>query len=249
MLVPSDRKGSWGRPGRAVSAALFAALVCCLPSAARALEDAPAEGVGKVRLEGIVVRPVNPDRAAGKRVTVVLGETAKKRRELVVALPVRAGSEASDLVARGGTREIRRSLTGQSERYDEWVRTGLVEGSTRAPGGIVVLEQAVCGVEVSCPREVPAGQAITIEVVGTGKAVDVWDAWLVYPAAASCPGEGPTPDGSRYEQQTLKGGAKSGAKKLTASFNTYPADRGKLLGVCIARSQSEEKGVLWVQVK
>jgi len=250
MLVPSNRKGSWGRPCRAVRATLVAAALCCLPSAARALEDAAAEGAGKIRIEGVVVRPVSPDRTAGKPVTVVLGETAKSRRELVVALPVRAGSEASDLVARGGTREIQRSLTGQAERYDEWVRAGLVEESARAPGGIVVLEQAVCGVEVSCPREVPAGQTITIEIVGTGEAVDVWDAWLVYPAVNVCPGKGPTPDGSRYEQQTLKVGAKAGgAKKLTASFNTFPADRGKLLGVCIARSQSEDKGVLWVQIR
>jgi hypothetical protein len=250
MLVPSNRKDSRGRPGRKVSVALLAALACGLPSAARAQEDAPAEGVGKVRIEGVVVRPVNPDRTAGKPVTVILGETAKNRREFTVALPVRAGSEASDIMARSGTLEVQQSLTSQSERYNEWVRAGLVEKSTRTPSGIVVLEQAVCGLEVSCPREVPAGQAITIEVVGTGEAVDLWNAWLVYPAVGDCPGEGPTPDGSRYEQQSLKGGAKSGgAKKLTVSFNTFPADRGKLLGVCVARSQSEDKGILWVQVK
>jgi hypothetical protein len=229
---------------------LVAAALWGLPSAALSMEDGPAEGAGKVRIEGVVVRPIDPQKPAGEPVTVILGETERSRRELVVALPVGAGSRASDLAAQAGTREVERSLTGQAERYDEWVREGLRQESTRTPGGIVVLEQALSGIEVSCPREAAAGEAITIEVTGVGDAVDTWDAWLVYPAAGDNPGDGPTPDGSRYDQQSLKAGAKAGgAKKLTATFNTYPADRGRLLGVCVARSESEEKRVIWVQVR
>ena len=95
-----------------------------------------------------------------------------------------------------------------------------------------------------------AGGEITIEVTGVGDADDTWNTWLVYPAAGDGPGTGLSSDGSRYEQQTLKTGAKAGgAEKLSATFITFPGDRGKLLGVCIARNECEDKRVLWVQIR
>ncbi len=228
---------------------LAAAVLWGLPSAARGMEDEPAEGVQKARVEGVVVVPTDPRKAAGKPVTVILGETEKSRREFKVAFPVGEGADASSLEARTGTREIRETATSRDERYETWVSEGRREESAGPSSGIVVLAQVVSGLEISCPREVSAGEKITLEVTGVGQVDDTWDTWLVYPVAAGNPGDGPTPDGSRYEQQTLKVGAKLGGAKLSAIFTTYKADKGKLLGVCVAREKSADKRVLWVRVK
>jgi len=250
MSTASARKGSLHRPGLVSLLALAAAAVWGLPPAARGMEDEPAADTGKVRIEGAVTRPVGPQESAGKPVVVILGETRKSRRTLVTALPMGAGYKASTLAARGGVREVEKSITSQFERYDEWVKAEDWEEVVLGSGGVLVLEQAMSGIEVSCPRDVSAGGKIIVEVEGVGTADDTWDAWLVYPLAGDNPGEGPTPDGSRYEQQVLKTGAKAGgAKKLTAAFKTYPADKGKLLGVCVKRAKSDEKRVFWVQVR
>jgi len=242
MSAASARKGSW--------LALAVAAIWGLPPAAQGMEDKPAEDTGKVRIEGVVVRPVGPEESAGKPVVVILGETKRSRRKLVTALPMGAGYKASALAARGGVREVEKSITSQGERYNEWVKAEDWEDVVIGSGGVLVLEQALSGIEVSCPREVSAGGKIIVEVVGVGSADDTWECWLVYPLAGDNPGEGPTPDGSRYEQQGLKTGAKAGgAKKLTAAFGTFPADKGKLLGVCIKRAESDEKRVFWVQIR
>lgn len=261
MLGTHVRKGSSARRGRhrgAVGAKLVAAAVLlALPSAAQDRDeeeeegDAPAGDVQKAEVQGVVVRPVVPDKPSGQPVTVILGETARSRRELVVALPVGAGSKASGLEARAGTREIESSLTGGEERYDAWVRGSLREESVRAPGGIVVLAQVASGLEISCPREVQAGEAITLEVSSVGEVDDTWKAWLVYPCAADHPGDGPLRDGSRYEEQSLTAGDRrvGEKRKHTATFTTFPADRGKLLGVYVERQDGGEKQSLWVNVK
>ncbi len=250
MSRASARKGSWGRRGRAAWLILAAAVVGGLPSAARGMEDEDAGDAGKVKIQGVVVRPNDPLNPSRRPVTVILGETKKGRRKLVTALPVDAGSKASELTARGGTHEVHMSLTSQTERYDEWIFAERMKEFVTTSGGTIVLDQALSALEISCPREVTAGAAINVELTGVGDAIDTWDTWLVYPAAGDNPGDGPTPDGSRYEQQTLETGAEAGGKsRLTATFKTYPADTGKLLGVCITRSESDEKAVIWVRVK
>ena len=138
MQAASVRKGFRGRPGWAASRALAAAILWSLPSAAQDIGDKPAGDAGKVKIEGVVVRPTDPLKTSPKLVTVVLGETRGKRRQLMVALSVGAGSKASGLSARGGTHEVERSLTSQTERYDEWVRAGREEESVRTFGGIEI---------------------------------------------------------------------------------------------------------------
>jgi len=240
----------WQRRPGLVSWLALAAALSAFPPVAQAMEDEPAAGTGKVRIEGAVVRPVDPKESAGNPVVVILGETDRSRRRLVTALPLGAGPKAYGLAARAGIREVEKSLTSQTERYDEWVDREDWEEALIGSGGVIVLEQALSGIEVSCPSEVSAGGKITVEVKGVGTAVDTWEAWLVYPLAGDRPGEGPTPDGSRYEQQDLKTGAEASmGKKLTAAFRTYPADKGKLLGVCIKRSKCEENRVFWVKVR
>jgi hypothetical protein len=230
--------------------ALAAAVLLGLPSTARGAGDEPAGDARKVKIEGVVVRPTHPQRTPRKLVTVILGETEKGRRVLVTALSIDAGAKASRLSAQSGTKEVQSSLINRGEIYDEWVRTQLKKISADESGGSIVLDQALSSIEVFCPHEVSGGEAIVIEVTGVGDVNDSWDTWLVYPSAGDKPGEVLSPDGSRYEQQTLEAGAKTGGgKKLTASFNTFPADKGKLLGVCIARRESMEKRVLWVRIR
>ena len=146
MSAVSARKGSLDRPGLVSWLALAAAALWGLPPAAQGMEDEQAADPGKVRIEGAVLRPVGSEESAGKPVVVILGETDKSRRELVTALPMGAGYKASALAARGGVREVEKSIISQAERYDEWVDREDWEEVAIGSGGVLVLEQALSGI-------------------------------------------------------------------------------------------------------
>jgi hypothetical protein len=151
-------------------------------------------------------------------------------------------------------KEIRPFYGGRDDLYREWI---LTKDKRTAKPCSIKMAAATSRVSLRCPREVQGGRPITVEVDHVGNRQITWHAYIIYP----CPVDGYAdeatnrslvrPDSGRYELMTFAAGAKiRGAKKKTLYFSTYPADKGKYLGVRVENPKRSEDGhTFWVRIK
>jgi hypothetical protein len=225
-------------------AVCLAAVFPARPSAAGSGGEEPAAS-----LSSALLRPADPRRSDATPRAVILGETERDRRRFVIALPVGAGAKAAPSAAREGIRRAHASYVARKERVHEWASRELLETEDVSEVGAIALTQLSSALEVSCPRRVPAGQPIVVTLKSVGTADAEWHVSLVYP---TCGDRLRLPDGGRYETETLQVGDRVGGEERvhTVRFRTYPADRGRMLGVRIERSARAEDGAtLWLALQ
>ncbi len=231
----------------AVAAGVLAAVPAACQEGGEGLPD--GDVVANVTVEGVVLQPPRPDKPDARLVSVILGETKRGGRKLIIALPVKGGARQAAEAAEAGTDEAKSTYVMEEERVQEWARRELVETSRLSQVGMIELSELSSRIELTCPRQVNAGEVVVLRVKSVGNFDDVWKASLVYPTSDD---RLIFPDGGRYETQSLSVGDKVGGKErvVTARFTTYPADRDRTLGVRIERSARAEDGVtLWVKVR
>jgi hypothetical protein len=224
---------------------------------ARGQDDEEPQGDSKSETISIGVSSTAPGRGDPIRDVIIVQPDKTGRRRVPFA--VRTGTSerlAMDDAARA-MEEIAPMLGAQEEQYIDWVHGTIDTDAERVKPGAVRLKALQSKLEITCPKEVDAGNPIAIRVRGTGNVNIIWHAGLIYPCDTDACGDelynrpAFLPDNGQYEIQDIESGkAVEGADAKVASFNTYGADRGTYLGVRVENPLHPEDGLtFWVSVR
>lgn len=223
-----------------VAAVLAWSYGACAEEPAEAKEP---EGAARTSVVNVAISPEPARPGEGNVVSIVLAPISETRRRWVPVAPsVWTGTKRAFVEAAKASREIASSYGASEDVYKSWALGELRLLPQAVRGGVLEVSELASSLEISCPREVRAGEDITLHVKSTGEMDTTWVVSLIYP------------DGSRYEVQELSAGKKlpGGEKGRTnvIQFKTFPADAGGLLGVRVERQEYSEDGwTFWVEVR
>ena len=175
--------------------------------------------------------------------------------------PVHQGKSYGESVKAASTEaaeaksEIRSTVGGEEERYAEWLRLSAEErGKTLL--ATLKLTEFESRLEVACEKFTPAGESMKLYVLSTGGADARWNVCLLHPESSEAKWDACAPydtGGLRYDCRELIAGKRvlGGKPRIDViEFDTYPADRGKLLGVLVEyAAYTAHSHTFWVKVR
>lgn len=273
---PSGRRGLLSAIAPAVFA--FTALtMVCVTARAQEVQDEVAsefpEGAPKATVAGVTVEPGDVEAGdlevgvGGKRILLLGaeirqvpdkkdGRIVKRERELHIGKSFSEGVKSA--AARTGTRptagarEAKRSKLPR--RRVGWDIGGRETVTT--PLATLRLTQLESKLDLACQKTVTAGEPIKLYLKSTGGADLKWRVCLVHPGRSGIRWdiEAPYTGAIRYGCREIMAGKEilggKIAKIKVLLFETYPADRGKLLGILIEKPDyTEFQHTFWVKVE
>lgn len=251
-----------------LSASAFALVTLCIPARAQERQEEEAasefpEGVARAEVAGVEVEPAGAEAGIeGKRILLLGAEMKQepkkkeRRRELHIGTSfdegvARAGSEAA-----AAKKEIISTAGSEDWLYAEWVRGISGVDVTTTPLAALRLTQFESKLELACEKTVTAGEPIRLYVRSAGGADSNWRVCLVRPdsTAARWDIERPYAGAVKLETRDITAGGEvlggGKGKVRVISFDTYPAERGKLLGILVEKPDyTEFQHTFWVRLE
>ncbi len=221
------------------------------------------EGTARAELSGAILEPGEAGVGAIGRKVLLLGsemqqeaEGGERARPLHIGKSIAESLKAAGREADVVKAEIMSAAGSEDILYAEWLRgvSGIQMRTT--PLATLRVTQLESKLELACEKTVVAGEPIKLYVKSVGGADLTWRVFLVYPdsTASKWDLERAYTGAIRYHAQDISAGKKilGGVKgKIrTITFDTYPADRGKLLGILVVKPDyAEFQHTFWVKVQ
>jgi hypothetical protein len=236
------------------------------------------EGAPKATVAGVTVEPAGAEAGdaeagdaevgvGGKRILLLGaeirqmadkrdGRIVKRERALHIGQSFSEGVKAAaarDAAAKAGTRS---TAGGRAARYSERPRGVAGPETETTPLATLRLTQLESKLDLACAKTVIAGEPIKLYLKSIGGADSKWRICLVHPGRSAIRWdiEAPYTGAVRYGCREIVAGKESlGGKKgkiKVLLFDTYPAERGKLLGILVEKPDyTEFQHTFWVKVK
>ena len=270
------RAGAFGRGLlSAIAPAVFAftaLTMVCVPARAQEEQDELAsdfpEGAPKATVAGVTVEPGDVEAGVRGEQILILGAEirqevdkrdgliVKRSRELHIGQSFSEGVKAAGARAAAAKAGTRSTAGGKGARYSDRPRGVAGPETETTPLATLRLTQFESKLDLACEKTVFGGEPIKLYVKSTGGADSKWRVCLVLVGRSAIRWdiEAPYTGAVRYGVREITAGKERlGGKKAKIKvllFNTFPADRGKLLGILVEKPDYTEcQHTFWVKVK
>jgi hypothetical protein len=255
--------GSAHRQALAVLIGLAAAWAPALAQEAGAGLDDGEEGVAEfpagaaeAEVGGVAVEPGDPEPGAdGEPISLICAEVTDRGREVHHGKSFSESVKAAGHEAAAAKTEIRSVAGAEEELYVEWLK-GIADIEVKStPLATLRLTQSESKLRIACEEEVTAGRPIRLFLESVGDVDAKWRISVLRPetSRARWDLEALHAGSLKYDSleiiagKRLLGEPKSRIKVI--SFDTYPVDRGELLGVIVEKPDyTEFQHIFWVEV-
>ena len=220
------------------------------------------EGTSKAEVAGVEVEPAGAGVGReGERILLLGAEMKQELKKKERRRELHIGTSFSEGVARAGSeaaaaKEVMSTVGSEEWLYAEWVRGMSGVDVKTTPLAALRLTQFESKLELACQKTVTAGEPIRLYMRSAGGADSNWRVCLVRPdsTASRWDIERPYVGAVKLETRDITAGRKvlggQKGKVRVISFDTYPAERGKLRGILVEKPDyTEFQHTFWVRLE